>query len=96
MVKDIRYVPRRGYFLTYRCGVYTGSIYKVDNDGLGLIELVSYGGTPIGMDLYEFYGAIYWAGAMGYVYKSHLDGTGMGTILDDEKPDAALCRSYVN
>ena len=53
MVKDIRYVPRRGYFLTYRCGVYTGSIYKVDNDGLGLIELVSYGGTPMGMDLYD-------------------------------------------
>ena len=61
---------------------YTGSIYKVDNDGLGLIELISYGGTPMGMDLYEYYDAIYWADAMGYVYKSALDGTKMETILD--------------
>ena len=61
------------------------SVWRVDDDGYDLVQLVDESaaggaGEPLGIDLWEHAGTLYWADEGGEVRSSNLDGTDPTTV----------------
>jgi len=82
-----------------------GSVWRVDNDGEGLLEIwtAAEHGNFMGIDYYHLEGMLYWVSKDGYLFKGLADGTGSSSSIsldndyecdtddDDVSKSATMC-----